>query len=350
MDTQMTTVQDDHQPLNASITFDGEPGSPDLATAMAVLQEVMQYRRMSGPETCSSEAPCAECMAPHLPKIVAKIEQQQPITFVLPAFPGKSPNLAKVLGTLPDMAERLALEFLQQLCERIGRIYEPGAKVILASDGRVFSDLIGIRDKDVSAYRNELCEMIKDLDLTAIATFNLEELYLGVSYDEMRRHFMEEYGETIDDLQAAVRRAAQDPGASDLDLELHRLCGGITRFLVEDATFPGQTKSRNALQKECRIRAYEVIQRSQAWGGVVEHEFPDAVRLSIHPQICGAKKLGIQLSVPAESDNWLTPWHAVAIEIEAGRFKLIKRSQAEALGAHLVISKGRPSHYTTLEG
>jgi pyoverdine/dityrosine biosynthesis protein Dit1 len=347
----MTTVQNDHQLLNASIAFDGKPASPASVTetAMAVMMEVMKYRRMSGTETCSADALCAACMAPHLPKIVAKVEQQQPITFVLPAFPGKSPNQAKVLGTLPDMAERRALEFLQQLCERIGRIYEPGAQIILASDGRVFSDLIGIRDQDVSAYRNEISELIKDLGLTNLTTFNLEVLYLGVGYDEMRRHFMEEFGESLDDMRAAVRRVAEDADASDDDREIHRLLGGITRFLVEDATFPGQTKSRNALQKECRVRAYEVVQRSQAWGGVVEDQFPDAVRLSIHPQDCGSKKLGIQLSEPPEADNWLTPWHAVAVEMEDGRFKLIKRSQAEALGARLVTINGRPSHYT-LEG
>jgi pyoverdine/dityrosine biosynthesis protein Dit1 len=241
------------------------------------------------------------------------------------------------------MAEENALKFLQQLGERIGQIYAPGAQVILASDGRVFSDVVGTNDEDVTAYRDSLLEMITALGLSGVSTFNLEELYEGLSFDEMRDQLMEDFGESLEELRASVRRGGKD-GSSD-DVEANRLYCGITRFLVEDGTFPGQTKSRNALQNECRARAYEVIQRSQAWSGVVEAHFPDAVRLSIHPHGCGSKKLGIHLAEPAESDNWITPWHGVALEME-GRFVLAKRSQAEALGARLVMRDGRPSHYT----
>ena len=96
-----------------------------------------------------------------------------------------------------------------------------------------------------------------------------------------------------------------------------------------------------SIQKESRVRAYTVIQRSKAWGELVEKYFPDAVRLSIHPQACGSKKLGIKLIEP---DNWQTPWHGVAVLVD-GRYTLLKRAQAESLGAHLVTRFGRPSHY-----
>lgn len=315
-------------------------------TAKAVLREVMQCRRAAGSHSCTPEAPCAACSGSHLPKIAAKIEQGQPITFVLPAFPGKSPNLAKVLGTLPDMAERRALLFLQQLCERIGRIYEPGARIILASDGRVFSTVVGMSDEDVSAYRDELRQMIAQMGLDKISTFNLEELYEGSDFDEMRQQMMEEFGQSLEVFRTAVGRAARDLEASDEDREMHRLYCGITRFLVEDATFPGQTLSRNAIQKECRVRAYQVIQHSQAWSALVEHCFPEAVRLSIHPHGCGSNKLGIHFIETAEGDNWMTPWHAVALEVEAGHFILTRRSAAQELGARLVVDNGRPSHFT----
>lgn len=146
-------------------------------TALAILREVLLCRRGADHAGCSPEAPCSACTATHLPKILEKIELGLPVTFVLPAFPGKSPNHGKVLGTLPDMGERCALQFLQQLCERIGRIYEPGAHVILASDGRVFSDVVGMHDENVSAYRDELREMIAEMGLDRISTFNLEDLH-----------------------------------------------------------------------------------------------------------------------------------------------------------------------------
>jgi pyoverdine/dityrosine biosynthesis protein Dit1 len=253
------------------------------------------------------------------------------VTFVLPAFPGKSPNPAKVLGTLPDMAEWRALEFLQHLCDRVKRYYWPGARVILCSDGRVFSDVVGMRDEDVTAYQDELAQMIAEAGFTSISTFNLDYVYEALSFDQMRAQLMEQYGEPLEALKASVKE----------DEETHRLYCGITRFLLEDALVPGQKKSRTALQKECRGRAYQVIQRSKAWGDLVELRFPNAVRLSIHPQVCGSKKLGIRL---VEPDSWMTPWHGVAIDV-GGRFMLLKRSEAENLGARLIHQGGRPSHF-----
>src|SRR5690606_14168433 len=93
------------------------------------------------------------------------------------------------------------------------------------------------------------------------------------------------------------------------DKEAHHIYCGITRFLFEDAMYPGQTRSRTAIQKDCRVRAYEVIRRSNAWSALLAQRYPDAVRLSIHPHPCGAAKLGIQL---LGAECWMTPWHGVA--------------------------------------
>lgn len=311
-----------------------------IMTARKILADVMQFRRVSDPHMACDVSTCEECTSPHLPKIISAVSKGEPVEFVLPAFPGKSPNLAKVLGPLPDMAERCALEFLQHLCDRIKQYYTPGGKIILCSDGRVFSDVVGMRDDDVTKYQDEISKMIETLGLSSISTFNLEELYNGESFDEMRTHLMNNFGESIELLKASVSRGKNSDSSIE-DQESHRLYLGITRFLVEDSMYPGQTQSRSRLQKESRVRAYAVIQRSKAWGELVERQFPDAVRLSIHPQSCGSKKLGIRLIEP---DNWATPWHGVAVLV-SGRFLLLKRSQAEAMGAHLVIRFGRPSHF-----
>ena len=214
-------------------------------TALAVLKEVMQCRRVAGGHSCTADAPCAACTGSHLPKIAASIAKGQPITFVLPAFPGKSPNLAKVLGVLPDMAERRALVFLQQLCERIGRIYEPGARIVLASDGRVFSTVVGMSDQNVTAYRDELRQMIAQMGLDKISTFNLEELYEDSGFDEMRDQMMENFGQSLEVFRAAVGRAAKDQETSDQDRELHRLyCGIIGRSPESQAQIRRLLKER----------------------------------------------------------------------------------------------------------
>jgi pyoverdine/dityrosine biosynthesis protein Dit1 len=281
------------------------------------------------------------CLAPHLQKAQRAIHRGDPIPFILPAFPGKSPNPAKVLGPFPDMAERRALEFLQTVCDRIGTRYAPGARIIVCSDGRVFSDVVGMRDSDVTAYQQELSQMIAEMGLSSISTFHLEERYAGLSFDQMRAELMREHGTPLEELRGAVRRGARGDPCSTDDIEAHRLYCGMTRFLLEDAAVPGQRRSRTSLQKECRVRAYEVMQRSKAWSDLIEERFPDAIRLSIHPQSCGSKKLGIRLMEP---DAWQTPWHGVAVDL-GGKFILLKRSQADALGAQLIYREGRPSHF-----
>jgi L-tyrosine isonitrile synthase len=315
-------------------TTDGSPTSfPSVDdVASDILALVMRHRRMVSDSEPCGEPPCAACLAPHLARVKRAVMRREAIVFVLPAFPAKSPSPAKVLGALPDMAEQCSLEMLDGLCRRIARIYAPGARIVLCSDGRVFSDVVGMRELDVTAYHAELRRMIARLPGQSIDTFDLEDVYPGVSFAEMRERLIVRHGTPLEELKAECAAGG----------EPQRLYCGITRFLVEDATRPGMTMSKTALQKDCRRRAYEVIQRSKAWGDLLATCFPDAVRLSIHPQSCGSEKLGIGF-IPA-TGPWLTPWHAVAVDI-GGRFVLRKRAEAEAMGAYLVERDGRPSHY-----
>jgi len=303
----------------------------DADLAVSILSLVLRYRRRaSGDGTCAPG--CESCHAQHLDRLIAAISRDEPVTFVLPAFPGKSPNPAKVLGPRPDMAERQSLAFLDSLCRRIERLYIPGARIILCSDGRVFNDVVGIEENDISTYQRDLDSIIGELGADRLSTFNLDDVFDGCDFNEMRNHLMTGFGEPLEKVQAEVRAGG----------DAQRLYLGITRFLFEDGLRPEMTTSRTALQKQCRVRAYEVIQRSRAWDGLLAGNFPNAVRLSIHPQVCGSRKIGIHL-MEAE-DEWLTAWHSVAVEVD-GRFRLMKRKHVEASGAELVFRDGRPSHY-----
>lgn len=299
---------------------------------MRVLELVQRHRRTTFRNAACTLAKCHACHAHHIDKVRAAIERDEPIVFVLPAFPGKSPNPAKVLGPRPDMAEQQSLAFLNDLCLGIKTIHAPGARIILCSDGRVFSDAVGISERDVTIYRQDLSALIAEIGADHIATFDLDDVFVGSGFDEMRTRLMRDYGEAIDGVRSEVRS----------DADARRLYCGLTRFLLEDAMRPGQTLSKTALQKECRQRAYKVIQRSRAWDALLAERFPQAIRLSIHPQACGGRKIGIHLMETA--DAWLTPWHCVAVEIQ-GRFRLMKRRQVESLDAELIFRDGRPSHY-----
>jgi pyoverdine/dityrosine biosynthesis protein Dit1 len=327
-------------PADAATSFDRhlEPNVIPRKWELAadILGLVMRYRRSPQSREACADYRCPACAAPHIDRLISAIERREPIVFVLPAFPGKSPNPAKVLGPRPDMAERQSLGFLNALCLRIEEIYAPGAQIVLCSDGRVFNDVVGISDGDITTYQQDLVAIIEDLKLDRLELFNLDDIFLNSSFEEMRLRLMDGHGESFEDLQAEVRAGG----------DAQRLYCGITRFLLEDALRPGMTVSKTALQKECRRRANEVIRRSRAWDRLLAECFPEAVRLSIHPQICGSRKIGIHLMDTDEA--WLTAWHSVAVEIR-GRFRLMKREQVEKLGAELVFRAGRPSHYVMTE-
>ncbi len=81
--------------------------------ALKILRELLQYRRrFPGGDTSIAEEEQRVTQV-QLPRIRAFIENEQRIEFVLPAFPTKSPNTNKVIGAVPDMAERLSLIFPQ---------------------------------------------------------------------------------------------------------------------------------------------------------------------------------------------------------------------------------------------
>ena len=86
----------------------------------------------------------ANQLAAGRPKFLSVIGQfviaRARVDMCLPGFPFKSANkVEKVLGTLPDKAEELALERLNTICVRIGGVYPPGAQLTIISDGLVYN-------------------------------------------------------------------------------------------------------------------------------------------------------------------------------------------------------------------
>ncbi|MCP3798440.1 isocyanide synthase family protein [Allokutzneria sp. A3M-2-11 16] len=304
----------------------------DNAVARAILGRVLLHQRRSPIGRQCAEAPCPHCADTHLDRVARYVAAGRAVEFVLPAFPTKSPNPAKVLGVRPDLAEELALRFLSELCRDIAKIHEPGAKVVICSDGRVFGQLIRVSDASISTYQDGMRELVDKIDPRHLELFNLDDVCPSHSHDEMRSKIDVEYGESLEELRAEIK-------ADDNALAMYR---GIVRFLVEDQWNSAYEGTRSALQRECRARAYGVVGRSRSWGKLLAERFPDAVRLSIHPQPCASEKIGILLA--SADDVWLTPWHAVAVEQDGG-FTLMKREHAEQAGARLVFVDGHPSHY-----
>lgn len=106
-------------------------------TANRILDVILEYSLNKFDST-------AELHNAGRPKFLAVISRfvrsKQKVVMCLPAFPFKSANkVEKVLGTLPDKAEELALGRLNTMCATIGQFYEPGAELTIISDGLVYN-------------------------------------------------------------------------------------------------------------------------------------------------------------------------------------------------------------------
>jgi pyoverdine/dityrosine biosynthesis protein Dit1 len=195
----------------------------------------------------------------------------------------------------------------------------------------VFSDLVGVSDKDVTNYATELKRMIKRVEGRSLDFFSMEDLFDVEDHVAMREQLILHYCDSLAAIEGRIHSFAH-----------HReLFNGIQRFLFEDRVVMDTAKSRSQLRKDCKELAHGVIQRSDGWGRLLNDCFPMSLRLSIHPQGPHSEKIGMLLG--EANDTWLTPWHGVAVK--AGEtFRMMRRHEAEELGARVVEREGRPSY------
>lgn len=300
-----------------------------------ILKIVFNNRKATQAEPDCLKNNCETCVSMHLPKISYFTSQKKPIHFILPAFPAKSPNPQKVLGTKPDLGEKIALNALEDICKEIKIVYGPGAKITICSDGRIFSELVGVNDENVTEYVNGIKSIIENQQLQHIDIVNLEDLLEGNSFDDLRNKVISKYAEPLECLSEKLKT----------NQEFNHLFNGIHRFIVEDRKGLESEKSITRIKEESKPIALKVIQHSNAWTRFLAYIYPDSVRLSIHPYPTHCDKIGIQLT--KTNDNWLTPWHGVIV-MERDGYVLMKKHEAENLNAKLILENDQPFCYTLI--
>ncbi|MDQ1179482.1 isocyanide synthase family protein [Rhodococcus sp. SORGH_AS_0301] len=302
----------------------------DVTMAENIL-EILLGRRRAVPGEAPSAVPAALEASTQFAQIMAHVLQQRPIRMTLPAFPCKSPSPDKVCGVLPDEGERLALMELDDLCRRIGEIYEPGATLTICSDGHVFADHIGVEDGAITEYGTALRALLDVQRLGHLEWFDLGALWPGRTFEDKRTLLDTAWCDGPEEVRA---RARHDEAAA-------RQLRGVIKFLTEDAP-SGDGHTRSYRHRRAKIAARHVVSRSQGWGRVIAAHFPNHVRLSIHPQPRGADKLGIRLLDHA--DAWTTPWHSVVLYNADGMPELVRHEDARRCGIPR-LRDGRISHY-----
>lgn len=265
---------------------------------------------------------------PHAQRVAALVRERKPIEMVILGFPAKSPNRHKTYSDHADLAEVEGLRTLHRMCAAIAAGYQPGAVVHVCSDGHVFADLVHVADATVDMFQREIEGIIAEYGFNSLRTFSAGAYYQGLRGDALRARLVADFAKDV----ASTRTDCLHSAAGRV------LLGGIHRFLFEDDLVRCPQLSRNKVRQQAKLQAYEVIRRSQSFGQLVQACFPDAIRLSIHPQLAGATKLGIRLV--QGTDRWATPWHNVLVRTPSGPC-LMHRAQAEAAGARLSFHDGR---------
>ena len=142
---------------------------------------------------------------PLLRRMIDKMNRQEKLVFLLPAFPAKSPSPLKTSGVLPDMGEVLGLMNLQKMCESISENYAPGAQLIICSDGRVFSDVVDVRDELIDQYAAGISEIIREFNLNHLKTFSMDDVHPDLKPDDLRKKLLSKYA--LSSEQVVVTRA-----------------------------------------------------------------------------------------------------------------------------------------------
>ena len=129
-------------------------------------------------------------------KIKASIEHELPIEIALPTIPFKCQNPLSTQHSLSwvDLGECLFFRQLKSICASIERIYPPGVKITLISDGLVYAHIFANSQnlqtiKQIIKYRNNCGDIAKTVGLngqvTIIDMVTVIQSMLGHNPDEI---------------------------------------------------------------------------------------------------------------------------------------------------------------------
>ena len=269
---------------------------------------------------------------PLLTKMAEKMKAKEEFLFILPAFPAKSPSPEKTQGDLPDLGEVVALQNLQKMCDRLSKINPAGARIVICSDGRVFSDVVNVTDEKIDKYNEGISSIISEYNLSSLSVFAMDDLYPLKRPEELREILLDFYAMTSEEVRELVLS----------DENYRKLFNGIHRFLFEDELAIRSECSRNRLYKETKLKAYELLRRSDAWSNLLNDHFANCLRLSIHPHPVTHEKFGIKL-VPGPG-KWATPWHNVIVK-KGNSFELMHKKDVQKLGSILKFEKEKYAYF-----
>ncbi|KAI1420682.1 Clavaminate synthase-like protein [Xylaria sp. FL1777] len=278
-------------------------------------------------------------------QIQTALERDVPIELVIPAFPFKSSNRSKkVLGPLPDEAERLSLLHLNGLCLAIKDATGSDTFLTIVSDGITYNDILGVSDQEVWRYGQHLRRMAEKNGCGCIRFSRIcdlvgaghefekldEALYLA-RVPEYRRLLEANTPSGFDVLDAI----ANDPDVS-------KTYKGYKKFLMTERD-DRANRSRSQTERENSAIAKAMILRGKAFAEAVSIKYPDFIRLSIHPSN-DTNKVSI-IMLPQDNEIVMTPWHGAVARGVDGSVSMSHAILIPAMTHDIIYVDGHPSYF-----
>jgi pyoverdine/dityrosine biosynthesis protein Dit1 len=239
-------------------------------------------------------------------KLALLIQGHQTLEFNLLAFPFKSGNKDRnVIGSLPDMAERKSLEYLNFLISKIKKIYV-NSTLTIYTDGLLFNDLFEIPDQTVLAYEASLKKLAADFP-------DLKIILFGDLLDKKGLHVQNLRNE-IDLKSKQIPPKTQETMRKRIANEINHSQHSFLKLSPH-----AQEKSLDQL---CTL----VLGRDQGVKDFIEQfQGKNSIRLSIHYQKDFARKVGIKLS----DHSVVTPPNGVLVQEKDGTSLIKFKSQVD---------------------
>jgi len=260
-------------------------------------------------------------------KALPFIKKEDPISFAIVGFSMKCPSPVKVISQNADRAEYEALKHLNNFTNGLSEIYQPGGKMDIYADGRMFAkSIIGFSDEKVSKYVSQLKMFLKKFQLSKLEIHTPEDFYSG-NFDEIRNAMIKSFPANNTKINAdsfiqEYRRFMRDFYAKDIRAQNHSISIKESKKIGEKV-------------------ANDIISAADTYSNFVQSLYPKGmVRLSVHgkPVNNCDKKIGIFLN--SQKSNCPMPWHGAAFKVNLPFgdevFLYEKKSILEKAGAKLI--------------
>ena len=241
-----------------------------------------------------------------LKKIKEQYYNKQKLSFVIPAFPGKSPNKNSSFSYLPDYTENIAIDTITNFINEINNVYPFKSEIIIIHDGHFFTN-IGItrNEKELNEYIN----CLKSKFPRYIKSMTIYELMGERKLEIAYKKFYEKYVENTND------------NIYNIYLSKEIL---FTKYEFYDKIISTDSMSKNQLQMKSKQIAMSSLEIKKGINKMIKNLFPDSIRLSVHYQDSSSEKMGLKL-LPNAINNG-TPWFYVAYRTSTEKIILGKKN------------------------